>query len=434
MKFIKTILRFFFKFTGYLPLFLLLRQRYYKDNVKKKSRAIKGKAILISNHTHIMDYFTLLFAHVFRKQRFLVSEAVYAHPFLGFLNSIMDNILVHREKSDLSFMSDAENTLNRGGVISIFPEGKLYKDGSIGEFRPAFVYLSLRTNAPIIPHYIEGNYCKWKRTRIIQGEPIYAKDYLSDTPTVDEIKSFCELLRKKTLDLKRKMTLYKRYKTQNIFNLKAWFLDLAKVFLYIPTKIIFPTKFHYLDGASRKDRKIKGRALICSKHSSFSDAPILAMHYLSRRVHIVVTEELYDVMGWILDHFLSIKYKRLGEKSDPKCFMEIISLLKAEGVVGIYPEGHIKKDELGTIHDGVAYFALNGDAPIHFYYMARPYRPFHFNHIMIGKTIYPSDFFNKNDLKNKENIPILTSIIKAEMERLDEAAKPYKLKPKKAKN
>ena len=230
------------------------------------------------------------------------------------------------------------------------------------------------------------------------------------------------------------MTLYKRYKTQNIFNLKAWFLDLAKVFLYIPTKLVFPTKFHYLDGASKKDRKIKGRALICSKHSSFSDAPILAMHYLSRRVHIVVAEELYDVMGWILDHFLSIKYKRLGEKSDPKCFMEIISLLKAEGVVGIYPEGHIKKDELGTIHDGVAYFALNGDAPIHFYYMARPYRPFHFNHVMIGKTIYPSDFFDKNDLKNKENIPILTSIIKAEMERLDEAAKPYKLKPKKAKN
>ena len=90
MKFIKAILRFFFIFTGFLPLFLLLRQRYYKDNVKKKSRAIKGKAILISNHTHIMDYFTLLFAHVFRKQRFLVSEAVYAHPFLGFLNSIMD--------------------------------------------------------------------------------------------------------------------------------------------------------------------------------------------------------------------------------------------------------------------------------------------------------------------------------------------------------
>ena len=43
MRFIKAILRFFFKFTGFLPLFLLLRQRYYKDNVKKKSRAIKGK-------------------------------------------------------------------------------------------------------------------------------------------------------------------------------------------------------------------------------------------------------------------------------------------------------------------------------------------------------------------------------------------------------
>lgn len=187
-----------------------------------------------------------------------------------------------------------------------------------------------------------------------------------------KLKLFLELLRHKMLEVKRKMNLYKKYHTRDIFYFKSWFLELSKVLLFLPTKIIFPTKFHYIDGASRKDREIKGKGLIVSKHRGFVDAPILAMHYLSRRVHIIVGKEIYDTMPFILEHLLSIKYDRNNASNDPSCFLEVINILKAEGVVAIYPEGHIKKDDEGEIHDGAAYFALMSKAPIYFYYMVKP--------------------------------------------------------------
>ena len=69
---------------------LLLRQRYYKESPYKKTRRVKGGAIFISNHVHIMDLFTLWFTHPFRKQRFFISEAVYRYPILGWLCKMID--------------------------------------------------------------------------------------------------------------------------------------------------------------------------------------------------------------------------------------------------------------------------------------------------------------------------------------------------------
>jgi 1-acyl-sn-glycerol-3-phosphate acyltransferase len=410
---IKWLFRFFAKLFGIPSFWLLLRPRYYLEDKKRKTRSIHGPAIIVSNHLHIMDYFTLLFAHPFRKQRFLVSEAIYQHPFLGFLSKMMDNILVHRERSDLSFMAEAEKTLKKNGVVTIFPEGHLVKDGKLDTFKPAAIYLALRTGAPIIPHYIEPNYFKFKRARIVVGEPINIRDYCSsDNPSIGEVRQLCEMLRTRTNELKRKLSLYRRYHTKDIVNPRAWFLDLAKAFLWLPTFFVFPTTFHYAEGASKNDRRIKGRGLIVSKHFGFVDPPILDMHYFSRRIHIIVAKELYDTNPWLLKHLFTIKYDRIANTSDPKCFLEVINYLKADGVVGIYPEGHISRESILEFHEGAAYFALTTNSPIYIYYMLKPYKPFHHNHVMIGKTIYPHQLFSKEELKNKETITKLTAIIK----------------------
>ncbi len=411
----KTFFRFLFKLTGLPTLWLILRQKYYLEDPYKKTRSVKGGAILIANHTHIIDFFTMVFAHPFRRQRFLVSEAIYNHPFLGFLCDVMDSIMVHRERSDLSFMAEAEKTLNNNGVITIFPEGHIVRGGKLDVFKPSVVYLALRTGKPIIPHYIDAHYFKFNRTRIITGKPIYVREYVSsNNPSPDEIRKVCELLRTKTNELKRKMTLYRKYKTRNIFNKYAWFLDFVKIMLWLPNKIIFPTKFHYVNGASKKDKKIIGRGIIVSKHRGFADAPILSMHYFNRRVHTIVASELYNVkgMGWTLKHLLSIRYERTKDVSDPRCFLETINILKGEGVVGIYPEGHIRGEAIGELHDGASYFALMTHSPIHFYYMAKPFKPFHKNHVLIGKTIYLEDLYSKEEMSKKETISDLTKIIK----------------------
>lgn len=431
MKAIKYIFVFLAKLFGWLPWIIYRRSKVYHEDKWNKERPLKGGAIIISNHLSLMDYFAVLFTFPFRKIRTLISEVVYNHKFVGFLCSMMDNILVHRERSDLSFMADAEKTLKKNGVISIFPEGHLSKDGSVDTFKPSAVYLALRTGAPIVPMYIEPNYSSFKRSRVIVGKKIYLKDYCDEeNPSIEKVRELCEMLRKKVLDLKHLMYLYRKMKTYDLINFKSWFLDLCKAVLWLPNFVVFPVKYHYIDGASKKDRQLKGRALIASKHFFFNDGPILCVNYMKRRVRILVTAEFQNSAKWILDHLRTIPYDRTGNGMDTRCFMEVINMLRANGVVAIYPEGHITNGELLEIQDGISYFAMQTNTPIHFYWMMNPWKPFRRNHIMVSKTIYPSDYFSPEEMKKKENVAVLHEKVKAAILRMHNEGQQYVRKQK----
>lgn len=420
------------KVTGAIPFMLYFRLKFYHASKKSKSRPLKGAAIVIANHTSILDYFTIMFTFPFRKIRTLVSEALYNHKIPGTMSKIMDDIVVHRERSDLSFMAKAEEALKKGQVVSIFPEGHLVRTGKLDTFRPAVVYLALRSGAPIVPVYIDSHYNSWKRTRVITGPKIYLKDYCSETnPSSEKVRELCEFLRKKVENLKTQLYLYRKMKTYNKINFRSWFLDIGKATLWLPNFFVFPTKFHYIGGASRKDRKIVDRGMIVSKHSSFLDPPILDVHYMSRRIHIVIAEELYTSNPWLFKHLLCIEYRRVASSSDPKCFMQIINFLRANGVVAIYPEGHIEKEGMGDIHNGAAYFAMITNSPIYIYWIANPYKPFRVNHVMIGKTIYPDQILTEEEMKNKDNVVEIQKVLSERILELENEAQKYARKSKK---
>jgi len=426
-KFVKRVFNFVARISGIIPFGLYFRYRFYHEETKNKSKPLRGKAIVIANHQSIIDYFSILFTFPFRKQRFLVSELLHKNKFVGFLSNMMDDIIVHRERSDLSFMAEAENTLNKNGVVTIFPEGHLNKEKDLDVFKPSVVYLALRTGAPIVPCYIDAHYNSIQRTRIIIGKEIYLKDYCDkENPSIEEVKKLCEMLRSKVNDLKRTLKLYRKHHTRDVIYPKSWFLDLSKALLWLPTKFVFPTKFHYVGGATRKDRRIKDRAIVLSKHSSFIDPPILQMHYFSRRLHTIVAEDAANKAPWLLDHLMTITYRRQHGVSDPKCFMEAINILKANGVVGLYPEGQVEKDGEGTIHSGAAYFSLVTNSPIYTYWQMRSFKFFRFNHIMIGKPIYPSDYFTLEEMKDRSNVDKLTAIISEQINTLILEGKKYK--------
>jgi acyl-[acyl-carrier-protein]-phospholipid O-acyltransferase/long-chain-fatty-acid--[acyl-carrier-protein] ligase len=63
--------------------------------------------------------------------------------------------------SPVSFKSSfkkAGEILINGGIVVIFPEGELTKDGEIGEFRRGFEVLSTQNNVPVYPFYLGGLY------------------------------------------------------------------------------------------------------------------------------------------------------------------------------------------------------------------------------------------------------------------------------------
>ncbi len=69
------------------------------------------------------------------------------------------------------------NILKDGGSVTIFPEGKCSKDGSISEFKPGVIALSFYTRTPIVPVYIEDKKdLKNKRNIVIKfGVPYLPK-------------------------------------------------------------------------------------------------------------------------------------------------------------------------------------------------------------------------------------------------------------------
>lgn len=433
---IKWLFRMIFKITSLIPTWIVFRYKYYHENKAKKSFPIKGGRIVIANHTSLIDFFTIIFGAYFHYARTIVSEAIYSHKFLGWLCNMMGCIVVHRERSDMSFIAKAEQALKKNQVISIFPEGHLVKNKDIDVFKPAVVYLALRTGAPIVPCYIDAHYFNYKRTRVIYGEEINLRDYCSEkNPSIEKVRELCEMLRNKVKALKRQMELYQKMHTYEVFSLHHKFLDVSRIVLKSMNWLVFPTKIHYVGNATKKDRKIVGRGLIISKHSSFYDPPILYMTYMSRRIRIIVAEEMYKKKPWLLSHLSAIEYRRVSNSMDSKCFLETINTLRANGVVGIYPEGHLTLDGLGPFQDGAAYFSLVTNSPVYLYLMANPWKPFHRNHIMIGETIYPDKLFTKEEMKSKQTIHTFTEILYDKMLTLyNESIKYQKLPKNNAKN
>ena len=128
---------------------------------------------------------------------------------------------------------------------------------------------------------------------------------------------------------------------------------------------------------------------------------------------------------------MCIEYRRVASASDPKCFMQIINFLRANGVVGIYPEGHITKDGVGDIHSGAAYFAMMTNSPIYIYWMSDPYKLFRRNHVMIGETIYPDKILTKDEMKDKANITKIQDVLNERILELEIEAQKYSRKNKK---
>ena len=417
--------RILFKITGWLPGLIAFRPKFYSEDRKAKTKHIKGKAIVIANHKNISDFFVIYLTFFFKRVRTLVSELIYQKKLLAFFCKCVGNILVHRERSDLSFMSECEKRLNKGDVICIFPEGRFVKEKDLDTFKPAAVYLALRTNTPIIPVYISHN-GPLSRKRINVGKPIDLTKYCNEKiPSSEKVKQLCEMLRSKVKELGHQIELYEKYKAWNKIDFHWFIFDSLRFFCKISQWLVFPTKVHYEEGANKKnDKTIKGRAIIVSKHNGLTDPPILTVDYWTRRTRIIIGDDAFNSVK-IVKHLGVIKYNRTKGQNDPKLMIDTRNILKCNGVVGIYPEGKIVKNEIGEFMNGAAYFAISTNTPIYINIPLKEYKPFHRNHVMIGKKIIPSEIFSEEQLKQRETIVKLTEILHQKFVELYSQLKTY---------
>lgn len=196
----------FVKITGYFPQLFMFRNKVYYQNKAVQSRRIKGSAIVISNHITVMDFAVLMFVFYSRTLRCLIAELMFSQNiFLTILLTFLGGIKVNRDSHDYSFINKCCKILNKGGIIEIYPEARLPKEGEATPlpFKSSAAYIALESGAPIIPVYNTGRYFGRGRNRVIIGTPIDVREYYDNSLShTENLENISEILRQRVIELK----------------------------------------------------------------------------------------------------------------------------------------------------------------------------------------------------------------------------------------
>ena len=143
-------------------IFLLLF-RYRIEGAENIPR--KGKCILAGNHTGHLDPFIVQMA-THRQLWFVTGPAAFKVPIVRHLLKYY-NVLPLKFGKGLEAIESANQKLNAGEAVIIFPEGKFTPDGELCKFNRGVGLMAKATNSPIIPFAIKGGFETWGRGRIL---------------------------------------------------------------------------------------------------------------------------------------------------------------------------------------------------------------------------------------------------------------------------
>ena len=167
----------------------------------------------------------------------------------------------------------------------------------------------------------------------------------------------------------------------------------------------FRTKIHYED-KTLQGRKIKGPAIIISNHTSVYDFAVMLFTFPFRCLRYLMAEILFKrkFLDWFLKGMGGIKVDR--DNYDFSFINKCLNVLDKNGVIGVFPEGRIpKENEKKPIEfkPSAAYLALLSEVPVIPVYTNGSYFNKKRAHVIIGKPINVSEIIDINS-SEKENI------------------------------
>jgi 1-acyl-sn-glycerol-3-phosphate acyltransferase len=160
-----------------------------------------GPAILAANHASFLDPI-LISLRARRPVRFLVSNQFYRDPRLHALLRWLGTIPVGGGAGIVRSFRQVAGVIEDGGLLGIFPEGGITRDGSMKPFRSGAAVLAMRLGAPIVPIHLRGTfdalprYARWPRfvpVTLRIGEPV--KVEARPKPSSEEIAALTESIR-----------------------------------------------------------------------------------------------------------------------------------------------------------------------------------------------------------------------------------------------
>ncbi|HEY6985930.1 MAG TPA: MFS transporter [Rhodanobacteraceae bacterium] len=119
----------------------------------------EGPAVLVANHVSFMDPL-IVNASVRRPPRFVMYYKIFNIPVLRFIFRTAKAIPIAGRKEDEALMerafAEVDKTLAEGGLVCIFPEGGITRDGEIAPFRPGIERILATRPVPVVPIALRG--------------------------------------------------------------------------------------------------------------------------------------------------------------------------------------------------------------------------------------------------------------------------------------
>ena len=178
------------------PIYTILLKIIFRPKVIGKENMPKdGPLIFAGNHKHAVDP-TMVMMSTDRIVHYMAKEELFK-GLHGILFRKIGLIKIHRGKSNPLAVIEAENILNSGGTIGIFPEGTRNKGTEeLLKFRYGAVRIAQKTGSPILPFAIKNKYKVFRKSVVIEfGKPIDVSNM--------EINEANEYLRNEVLKLLR---------------------------------------------------------------------------------------------------------------------------------------------------------------------------------------------------------------------------------------
>ena len=373
MKIFRYLFLTFVKITGFIPYTLAFKTRVYRKVPKKQEK--KQAEIVVANHARLLDFAMLLFLYKFRVLRVMMAEVLYEKKLSAWFMKHVHGIRVDRKcATDAGGMLEARRTLESGGLVGIFPEGRLNKaNKDFGEMLPfarGSVYLAITTGAKIRPVYLHGNPGLFKSSEILVGELLDIREKFGSEPTSEALNAANSYLRSEMEKLRDDAKLRTQHRSGRwLTRHMHWTLGHLLPFA-------FGIRYHYTDKA-KQARRLNGPTIVLSNHTSYYDPPTLCATFRKDQLHMIAGEILYEnkALGWFLNRMGCIRVDR--NTLDMESFRAMSTILGRPESVGIFPEGALQTDgELHEFKGGFVLSAMMAGVPVLPVYIAGKYKFF----------------------------------------------------------
>ena len=189
-----------------------------------------------------------------------------------------------------------------------------------------------------------------------------------------------------------------------------------------PVGVLYYRSKVYYENKKIQSKKIKGPMIIVSNHTSLLDWPAIVYAFFGRYIRPIGSEMLFRKKGnaWFFKNIGIIRSERFV---DNYSFLNVAKdfLLEKKGVIAIYPEAKLPKEEerengIRFTH-GATYLALDTNVPILPVFVLDTKNFKKRTKIVVGTPFMANDYYDES-LTREENISNITQVLRDKVFRL----------------